>query len=150
MFSVQDTWCGLSASEHELLFTRFSQSSPRTHIDYGNSIPSFSSLQRINPKTGGSGLGLFILRRLTELHGGAIGFASTPGVGSTFSFYVKSRKSLPSPTRRTSNAAADLSLQAHASALSNRSRDESDEPPRLPRRLTANELAASDLHILVV
>jgi CheY-like chemotaxis protein len=104
----------------------------------------------IDHETGGSGLGLFISRRLTEMHGGAIGFASTPGVGSTFSFYVKSRKSLLSPTRRTSNAVADLSLRAHASALSNRPHDGSDEPPRIARRLTSNELAASELHILVV
>lgn len=35
MFTVQDTGRGLSASEHELMFARFSQASPRTHIDYG-------------------------------------------------------------------------------------------------------------------
>ncbi|KAK3049078.1 hypothetical protein LTS18_012826 [Coniosporium uncinatum] len=73
---MRDTGRGLTAEEKDLLFTRFSQASPRTHIKYG-----------------GSGLGLFISRRLTEMQGGAIGFASEPGKGSVFSFYIKVRRS---------------------------------------------------------
>ncbi|KAL1622661.1 hypothetical protein SLS56_008643 [Neofusicoccum ribis] len=80
-FTVQDTGRGLSNDEKDLLFARFSQASPRTHIRYG-----------------GSGLGLFISRRLTEMQGGAIGFSSQTKVGSTFSFYIKARRSkAPSP-----------------------------------------------------
>ncbi|KAK6860100.1 hybrid signal transduction histidine kinase K [Apiospora arundinis] len=75
-FSVQDTGRGLDEHEKKLLFQRFSQASPRTHVQYG-----------------GSGLGLFISRILTELQGGQIGVDSVKGVGSTFSFYVRSRKS---------------------------------------------------------
>jgi CheY-like chemotaxis protein len=74
-FSVKDTGRGLSEEERGSLFTRFSQASPRTHIHYG-----------------GSGLGLFISRRLTELQGGAIGLESEPKKGSTFSFYIKTRR----------------------------------------------------------
>ncbi|KAI8626779.1 histidine kinase [Xylariaceae sp. FL1651] len=74
-FSVQDTGRGLDEHERKLLFQRFSQATPRTHVQYG-----------------GSGLGLFISRILTELQGGQIGVTSQKGVGSTFSFYIKSRK----------------------------------------------------------
>ncbi|KAF2637356.1 hypothetical protein P280DRAFT_406875 [Massarina eburnea CBS 473.64] len=74
-FAVQDTGRGLSPEEMNVLFQRFSQASPRTHVTYG-----------------GSGLGLFISRELTELQGGEIGVSSEAGKGSTFAFYVKSRK----------------------------------------------------------
>lgn len=74
MFEVKDTGQGLTAEEMKSLFQRFVQASSRTHIKYG-----------------GSGLGLFISRRLTELQHGAIGVASSPGVGSTFAFYIETR-----------------------------------------------------------
>ncbi|KAF1944026.1 hypothetical protein EJ02DRAFT_399475 [Clathrospora elynae] len=74
-FTVRDTGCGLSPDQKVKLFLRFSQASPKTHIQYG-----------------GSGLGLFISRELTEMQGGSIGVASTQGVGSTFSFYIKSQR----------------------------------------------------------
>ncbi|GAB7364698.1 hypothetical protein MBLNU230_g5499t1 [Neophaeotheca triangularis] len=78
LFSVADTGRGLSAEEKKLLFLRFSQATPRTHITYG-----------------GSGLGLFISRELTELQGGEIGVESEAGKGSTFAFYVLARRSEP-------------------------------------------------------
>ncbi|KAK9419685.1 hypothetical protein SUNI508_07171 [Seiridium unicorne] len=81
-FSVRDTGKGLTADERALLFNRFEQASPKTHIEYG-----------------GSGLGLFISRQITEMLGGEIGMCSG-GIGSTFAFYVKSFKT--SPPRRPS------------------------------------------------
>ncbi|KAF4334617.1 Hybrid signal transduction histidine kinase K [Fusarium beomiforme] len=77
-YRVQDTGCGLSDDERKMLFQRFKQASPRTHYKYG-----------------GSGLGLFISKRLAELHGGRIGVASTAGKGSAFGFYVQARRSSP-------------------------------------------------------
>lgn len=74
-FEVHDTGCGLNPDEKKKLFNRFTQASPRTHVQYG-----------------GSGLGLFISRQLTELQGGEIGVASEAGVGSTFAFYVKCKR----------------------------------------------------------
>ncbi|KAH8890495.1 hypothetical protein GQ53DRAFT_794785 [Thozetella sp. PMI_491] len=85
-FSVQDTGPGMSREEADLLFNRFSQASPRTHVQYG-----------------GSGLGLFISRELAELHGGRIGISSELGYGSTFDFYVKGRRPMRSETPNAPN-----------------------------------------------
>lgn len=74
-FTVEDTGRGLTEDEMKLLFHRFSQASPKTYGEYG-----------------GSGLGLFISREITEQHGGQIGVASQPGKGSTFTFYMKGRR----------------------------------------------------------
>ncbi|PSK37256.1 Hybrid signal transduction histidine kinase K [Elsinoe australis] len=73
--AVSDTGKGLDEQELKLMFNRFSQASPKTYKQYG-----------------GSGLGLFISRELTELQGGQIGVHSEAGKGSTFTFYVKARR----------------------------------------------------------
>ncbi|KOS18942.1 Histidine protein kinase NIK1 [Escovopsis weberi] len=78
--SVQDSGPGLGPQELKLLFQRFQQVRPRTHVQYG-----------------GSGLGLFISRILTEMHGGQIGVSSEEDFGSRFSFYIQCRKSLHPP-----------------------------------------------------
>jgi signal transduction histidine kinase len=75
-FSINDTGPGLKPAEMAALFQRFSQATPRTHVTYG-----------------GSGLGLFISKRLVELQGGRIYVDSTEGKGSTFSFFTKVEKS---------------------------------------------------------
>ncbi|KAH7174775.1 uncharacterized protein B0J16DRAFT_404541 [Fusarium flagelliforme] len=84
-YRVQDTGCGLTENERRILFQRFKQASPRTHAKYG-----------------GSGLGLFISKRLAELHGGRIGVASEAGKGSDFGFYVQARRSA-APSKKDSN-----------------------------------------------
>jgi CheY-like chemotaxis protein len=91
-FAVQDTGRGLDESERTLLFQRFRQASPRTHVQYG-----------------GSGLGLFISRELTELQGGEIGVSSERGVGSTFAFYIK--------CRRVDNMPADTPVASSLNSL---------------------------------
>ncbi|KAF2677807.1 hypothetical protein K458DRAFT_318624 [Lentithecium fluviatile CBS 122367] len=109
-FAVQDTGRGLNADEMKLLFQRFSQASPRTHVQYG-----------------GSGLGLFISRELTELQGGEIGVSSEAGKGSTFAFYVKCRK-----TAEPSDAAEQLPVATIARQLSNaKERVRPPEPPKV-------------------
>ncbi len=92
-FSVQDTGRGLSEGEKKTLFMRFSQASPRTHVQYG-----------------GSGLGLFISRELTELQGGAIGVTSESGKGSTFAFYIEARR--PSASKDEVEVQAPISRKS--------------------------------------
>lgn len=74
-FSVKDTGIGLKDEEIQNIFERFKQANVKTHVKYG-----------------GSGLGLFISKELTEKQGGEIGVSSVSGRGSTFGFYVKTRR----------------------------------------------------------
>ncbi|KAI9892700.1 MAG: hypothetical protein M1814_001120 [Vezdaea aestivalis] len=105
-FAVMDTGRGLKEDEVKLLFQRFSQASPRTHVQYG-----------------GSGLGLFISRGLTEKQGGEIGVSSQAGVGSTFAFYIKARRSvapaeaLELPRRKLSTRGVKGSLASRTSSI---------------------------------
>lgn len=101
-FEVKDTGQGLTEDEMKTLFQRFKQASARTHVKYG-----------------GSGLGLFISRRLCEMHNGAIGVASLPGVGSTFAFYVEANQ--PSEEAlREAKATARTALQANSLPITKR------------------------------
>nr|OQO25533.1 hypothetical protein B0A51_06571 [Rachicladosporium sp. CCFEE 5018]OQO26037.1 hypothetical protein B0A51_06722 [Rachicladosporium sp. CCFEE 5018] len=70
-FLVRDTGPGIDQDGINRLFQRFSQATPKTHITYG-----------------GSGLGLYIVRKLVEKQGGRVGVASVPGEGSVFAFYI--------------------------------------------------------------
>lgn len=99
---VKDTGQGLTEDEMKSLFQRFRQASARTHVKYG-----------------GSGLGLFISRRLCEMHNGAIGVASCPGVGSTFAFFVEAHR----PSRKAlqeARATARTALQANTLPITKR------------------------------
>ncbi len=69
--SVSDTGIGISEADQKKLFTAFVQ------VD--------SSLSR---KFEGTGLGLVIVKRLTELHGGAVSMQSEEGKGSTFTVWL--------------------------------------------------------------
>lgn len=93
-FQVEDTGCGLTPEEKQMLFQRFKQASPRTHAQYG-----------------GSGLGLFISKRLAELHGGQIGVASEAGVGSSFGFFVQARRVAPPPPPEAGQTSSQETLQ---------------------------------------
>lgn len=108
---VEDTGRGLSAEEISLLFQRFSQASPKTYKQYG-----------------GSGLGLFISRELTELQGGQVGVSSKGvGKGSSFSFYIRAQRCFLEDNKEGLSSVAlqyvwDTSVVAPAVS-------EADEPP---------------------
>jgi hypothetical protein len=83
------------------------------------------------------------------MHGGAIGFASQPGVGSTFAFYIKGRKStVPTHHGGANTATVGLNIRNQVSALPNQPRhNEGEQPPGKPAR---TEIPATDIHILIV
>ncbi|QRD03110.1 hypothetical protein JI435_141240, partial [Parastagonospora nodorum SN15] len=137
-FAVQDTGRGLSPEELKVLFQRFQQASPRTHVQYG-----------------GSGLGLFISRELTELQGGEIGVSSKAGKGSTFAFYVKCRRS-KEPSEAVEGATG-ISVTRKSSIAKDKER--LVEPPKIkdfaaiPEKTKPATKAApqkTDLRVLIV
>ncbi len=74
VLTVRDEGIGISEEDQQHLFTEF-----------------FRSTNPVAVALPGTGLGLTIVRRIVERHGGAIEVESAPGVGSTF------RVTLPAP-----------------------------------------------------
>lgn len=98
-FSVSDTGIGISAEQQLALFQPF---------------------QQAGRSAGGSGLGLSITRKLSELMGGKVELESEPGRGSTFSaliplLEVDSESARPAPDTRLRERAAWV-LEPHATA----------------------------------
>ncbi|MDO8331362.1 MAG: response regulator [Fluviicoccus sp.] len=69
--TVRDTGIGISAEDQKQLFTPFTQ------ID-----------SKLSRRYAGTGLGLAMVKRLAELHGGKVVLQSAPGAGSTFTVWL--------------------------------------------------------------
>ena len=74
IFAVADTGPGIEASDIDTIFEPFSQVE-----------------QPLTRHAGGTGLGLTVSKRLTNLLGGSIDVESTPNVGSTFTVQLPAR-----------------------------------------------------------
>ncbi|MCL2037575.1 ATP-binding protein [Candidatus Saccharibacteria bacterium] len=69
IFTVRDTGIGVPRSEQSKLFTKF-----------------FRASNARNVRPDGTGVGLFMVRKVIVAHGGSLIFESKEGVGSTFGF----------------------------------------------------------------
>ncbi len=85
-FSVRDSGIGMTEQEKERVFRPFSQADSSTTRRFG-----------------GSGLGLVICRKLTELMQGDIWVESEQGQGSTFHFTARLRKQAQQPAKLPPN-----------------------------------------------
>ncbi len=78
VITVADNGSGIEPEELPRVFDRF-----------------WRAEQSRSRRTGGSGLGLVIVRRLVEAHGGSVTATSTPGEGSAFSLRLASASGTP-------------------------------------------------------
>ncbi|WP_378949502.1 ATP-binding protein [Paracoccus sp. R86501] len=90
-FEVIDTGDGIAAGDIDKIFDDF------VSLD-----------SRYERRTGGTGLGLGIARRLVRNMGGDIGCQSAPGTGARFHFQVPARAVAPDAADRPDRAAAPL------------------------------------------
>jgi signal transduction histidine kinase len=65
--SIKDTGVGVSEEDVERIFDKF------TRVD-----------NELSDTVSGSGLGLYLVKKIVKLHKGTIQVVSTPGIGSTF------------------------------------------------------------------
>lgn len=69
--SIEDTGMGISEEEQKQVFTQF-----------------FRGYKAVASDEGGTGLGLFLVKKIIEQHEGAIWFTSREGYGTTFFFTI--------------------------------------------------------------
>lgn len=76
--AVEDHGAGLDADEQRLVFE-----------------PFFRGKAAVTNQIKGSGLGLSLVRRISDAHGGSVGLVSTPGHGSTFTISLPAAPDAP-------------------------------------------------------
>ena len=92
---VWDTGIGIDPADHARLFTPFVQLDSKLSRQYG-----------------GTGLGLALVRRMVELHGGRVWLESRPGEGSRFFVNLPVRVDAPAPHEAPGGAEAPVAAAA--------------------------------------
>jgi signal transduction histidine kinase len=130
---VNDSGRGLDEHERDLLFKRFSQASPQTHVQYGD-----------------SGLGLFISRQLTEIQGGQIGVASEAGVSSTFTFYIRTRRCSAPQATPPDESSTPIDMRSRGRKITPSVLEPIRTGLSLPLKANDKKVTRTPKHVLVV
>ncbi|KAL1741276.1 histidine kinase [Schizophyllum fasciatum] len=85
-FHISDTGPGIPIEDQSRLFTRF------------NDVQAAQRTGRRSSSMGGTGLGLYLCRKLAELQGGAIKFDGEVGKGASFLFFIEARIAPSAPS----------------------------------------------------
>ncbi|KAG8964813.1 hypothetical protein FRC03_001346 [Tulasnella sp. 419] len=125
--AVSDSGPGLKPNDLALLFQRFQQGSNSDNV------------------FGGSGLGLFVSRKLCDLMGGNIDVDSVYGQGATFRFYIRA-KVAPEPTPATQAAisSGEVGSREEREARSDSSTSELSSAGSITSRIEATQF-----HVLI-
>lgn len=86
VLTVKDSGMGVPRSEQKHLFTKF-----------------FRAENARKQRPDGTGIGLFLAKKVVDAHGGALVFESLPGKGSTFGFSLPIKKLSSAPPVETSH-----------------------------------------------
>ncbi|PWA00146.1 hypothetical protein BB558_003815 [Smittium angustum] len=97
---IRDTGCGIPIELHSLLFREF--------VQIGNNDNSRAKL--------GTGLGLYLVKSLTEMMGGRVWIKSMPNVGSVFGVRLPLVHQHTSPTASDTNTESSLLLKEKGSS----------------------------------
>ncbi|KAK0235753.1 hypothetical protein EDD85DRAFT_837950 [Armillaria nabsnona] len=82
---LSDSGPGIPLDDQARLFTRFND------VHTGDGVRRSGSI-------GGTGLGLYLCKKLAELQGGQIRHSSAPGEGAAFHFFIEARKAPDAPS----------------------------------------------------
>jgi signal transduction histidine kinase len=115
--SVSDSGVGITKEEQKRLFHKFTQASPKTHIEYG-----------------GSGLGLFISKALVEAHGGKLTLHSEKDIGTKLTFYIRVKREQDEPGQSTATHETNRPARSISPLVPPPQAEEASEPVGPPRR----------------